>query len=168
MGKNYSGTGVDTNIIGRLRIEGMPEPECPAIQKIAVLDLSEESHGNANGVGLMDVTTKKLVDKIDRHATYLNCTTTGFLIRGATPVWLDTEREMTALLLRSLGEKKPEEIRLVQIPDTLHLTDFFVSEALLPEIEASDEMTVTAPLAPMAFDEHGNLVYRIGRAAVHR
>ncbi len=171
MGKNYSGTGVDTNIIGRLRIEGVPEPERPAIQKIAVLDLSEESHGNANGVGLMDVTTKKLVDKIDRHATYLNCTTTGFLIRGATPVWLDTERETTELMLRSLGEKNPEEIRLMQIPDTLHLTDFFASEALLPEILAntsSDEMIVTVPPVPMAFDGQGDLLHRIGRVGAHR
>lgn len=168
MGKNYSGTGVDTNVIGRMRIEGVPEPERPAIQKIAVLDLSEESHGNANGIGLMDVTTKKLVDKIDRHATYLNCATTGFLIRGAIPVWQDTEREMTELMLRSLGGKNPKELRLVQIPDTLHLTDFFVSEALLPEIEANEEMTVTAPPVPMAFDGHGSLVHRIGRAGAHR
>lgn len=167
MGKNYSGTGVDTNIIGRLRIEGVPEPESPAIQKIAVLDLSEESHGNANGVGLMDVTTRRLVDKIDRHATYLNCTTTGFLIRGAIPVYLDTERETMELMVRSLGEKKPEDVRLIQIPNTLHLTDMFVSEALLPEIEAMPDVEVIEPPSPMTFDERGDLARRIGGVARH-
>lgn len=164
MGKNFSGTGVDTNIIGRLRIEGDSEPDSPAIQKIAILDISEESHGNANGVGLMDVATKKLVDKIDRHATYLNCTTTGFLIRGAIPVYLDTERESLELMMRSLGEKKPEDVRLIQIPNTLHLTDMFVSEALLPEVEAMSDVRVTETASSMTFDVDGNLVRRIGRA----
>ena len=163
MGKNYSGTGVDTNIIGRLRIEGVPEPESPAIQKIAVLDLSEESHGNANGIGLLDVTTDRLVSRMDLHATYLNCTTTGFLIRGATPVHLPTEREAIELMLRSLGGKRPEEVRLIQIPNTLHLTECLVSEALLPEIGRNLDVEVLGEPTALAFDDKGELVHRIGR-----
>jgi hypothetical protein len=162
MGKNYSGTGIDTNIIGRLRIEGVPEPKIPAIQKIVVLDLSEESHGNANGIGLADAVTKKLAEKMDRYVTYLNCVTTGFMIRGATPVYMDTERETIDLAIRSLGAKKPEEIRLIQIPDTLHLTECFVSEALLPEIEALPETEIIGELTDMKFGEDGNLIDRIG------
>lgn len=164
MGKNYSGTGVDTNIIGRLRIQGVPEPDSPAIGRIGVLDLSAESHGNANGVGLADAVTDKLVGKIDLHATYLNCTTTGFLMRGATPVHLPTEREMTELMLRSLGGKRPEEIRLVQIPNTLHLTECFVSEALLPEVAKNSKIQVISDPMAMEFDQNGDLVHRIGRA----
>lgn len=163
MGKNYSGTGVDTNIIGRLRIEGVPEPDFPAIQKIAVLDISEESHGNANGIGLMDVTTRRLVDKIDRHATYLNCTTTGFLIRGATPVYLDTEREMMELMLRSLGEKEPSAVRLAQIPNTLHLSECLVSEALLPELRGCPDVEILDAPEPMRFTAAGALARRLGR-----
>jgi hypothetical protein len=163
MGKNYSGTGIDTNIIGRLRIEGVPEPEVPAIQKIVVLDLSDESHGNANGIGLADAATKKLVEKIDRYVTYLNCVTTGFMIRGATPVYMETERETIDLAIRSLGVKKPEEIRLIQIPNTLHLTECFVSEALLPEVEALPETEIVGELADMKFGEDGNLIDRIGK-----
>ncbi|MDR1943249.1 MAG: hypothetical protein LBQ19_00340, partial [Synergistaceae bacterium] len=105
MGKNYSGTGLDTNIIGRLRIEGVPEPPSPEIKRVAVLDLSAESHGNANGVGLADLATKKLVDSIDKRATFLNCATTGFFMRGAVPVHFDTEREVVEVMLKSLAPK---------------------------------------------------------------
>lgn len=163
MGKNYSGTGVDTNIIGRLRIEGVPEPERPSIQKIAVLDLSEESHGNANGLGMMDLTTKKLVDKIDRKATYLNCITTGFLMRGAIPVYCDTEKELMEVLLRSLGSKPADEVRLFQIPDTLHLTECLASAALLPELEALPHVEVKGVPERIAFTPSGSLARRIGR-----
>lgn len=162
MGKNYSGTGVDTNIIGRLRIDGMPEPEYPSVKKIAVLGLSEESHGNANGLGLMDMTTKKLVESIDRKATYLNCVTTGFLNRGAIPMYCDTEREMMELLFRSLGAKAPRDIRLVQIPNTLHLTECFVSGALLSEIKSSLCAEVVDGPFEMDFDEAGDLTNRLG------
>lgn len=163
MGKNFSGTGVDTNIVGRLRIEGVPEPETPAIQKIAVLDLSPESHGNANGVGLTDVTTQRLVDKIDREATYLNCATTGFLIRCATPVYMATERASIELLLRSLGARRPEDIRLIQIPNTLHLAEFFASEALLPELKGVPGLCFGGEPFEMTFDDTGDLTHRIGR-----
>lgn len=163
MGKNYSGTGIDTNIIGRLRIEGVPEPELPAIEKIAVLALSEESHGNANGIGLADITTKALAESIDRKATYLNCATTGFMIRGATPAYMDTERESLELMMKSLGEKASGPVRIIQIPNTLHLTDIFVSGPVLDQIRDMEGVTVTEPPAPMEFDQAGRLVRRIGR-----
>jgi hypothetical protein len=163
IGKNYSGTGMDTNIIGRLRLNGVPEPESPSIQKIAVLDMSEDSHGNANGIGFADITTKRLVEKIDRDATNLNCATTGFLSRGATPIYLDTEREMMELLLNSLSVKKQEEIRLIQISDTLRLERCLVSEALKQEIENNPNAEITSPFEEMSFDEDGRLSCRLLR-----
>jgi hypothetical protein len=163
IGKNYSGTGMDTNIIGRLRIQGVPEPESPSIQKIAALALSEESHGNANGIGLADLTTKRLVDSIDRQATNLNCVTTGFLARGATPVYADTEREMIEMLMRCLGPKPPEEARIIQISDTLHLGECLVSEALADEINALPDAAFTSPFEDMSFDAEGRIERRILR-----
>jgi hypothetical protein len=161
MGKNYSGTGIDTNIIGRLRIEGVPEPASPCIEKIAVLGLSEESHGNANGVGLADVATKDLVECIDRNATNFNCGTTGFLTRGATPVWLDTEREMMELLRRCFGTKNEEDLRLIQISDTLHLEEFLVSEALKDEMENNANVEIVSGFEEMTFDRAGRLSRRL-------
>jgi hypothetical protein len=162
MGKNYSGTGIDTNVIGRMRIDGVPEPEFPSIRRVAVLDLSEESHGNANGIGLADLTTKRLADKIDRRATYLNCATTGFLNRGALPPHPATEREMMELLMLSLGSKRAGDVRLVQVHDTLNLSDFLVSEALVPDIEALPNAEVLGEPGEMFFDGHGNLTRRVG------
>jgi hypothetical protein len=167
MGKNYSGTGLDTNIIGRLRIQGVPEPESPAIKRIAVLELSEESHGNANGVGLADIVTKKLVDGIDPGATYLNCVTTGFLIRGATPVYFDTERGVMEAMFASLGSKPASEVRLIQIPNTLHISECLASGALLRELEAAPDIQIIPPAEPMKFTGDGRLVKRLKVCGKH-
>ncbi|MDR1885195.1 MAG: hypothetical protein LBQ56_02890 [Synergistaceae bacterium] len=161
MGKNYSGTGIDTNIIGRMRIEGVPEPASPDIKRVAVLGLSEESHGNANGIGLADVTTRRLVEGMDRDATYLNCATTGFLMRGAIPVYLDTERQMMELTLRSLGSPQPSDVRLMQIHDTLRLTCCLASEALLPELASLRNVEILGEPEEMTFDSDGNLSPRV-------
>lgn len=93
MGKNFSGTGVDTNIIGRLRITGEAEPASPKIRYVSVLDLTEESHGNATGIGLVDFTTQKLVDKVDRKATYLNNLTTTFVTGPFCPRGMTRSRK---------------------------------------------------------------------------
>lgn len=162
MGKDFSGTGIDTNVIGRMRIEGVDDPKRPAIKCVAVLDLSEGSHGNANGIGLTDVATRALVDKIDARATYLNCSTTGFLMRGSIPPHMDTERESLALALRSIGAAAGE-VRAIQIPNTLHLREMFVSEPVLREMELSGLARVVEPLSPMTFDADGRLSRRIGR-----
>jgi nickel-dependent lactate racemase len=81
IGKNISGTGMDTNIIGRLMIRGEREFERPRVDKIVALDLTDESHGNAIGVGLSDITVRRLVKKINYQATYANVLTSGFLNR---------------------------------------------------------------------------------------
>lgn len=160
MGKNFSGTGMDTNIISRFRIEGLDEPETPRVARIAVLALSEESHGNANGVGLADITTQALVDAMDRRATYLNCVTTGFLNRGAIPVHGSDERSSLEMLVRSLGERDARRLRLVQIPNTLRIGEIFVSESVLCDLR--EDVDVIEPLAPMTFDGAGRLARRIG------
>lgn len=78
MGKAYSGTGMDTKVIGRMKVFGEKEPVSPVINKIAVLNLADSSYGNALGIGLADLTTRKLVDKIDYNAMYVNTLHTTF------------------------------------------------------------------------------------------
>jgi len=162
MGKNFSGTGVDTNIIGRLRITGEPEMESPRIRYVSVLDLSEASHGNATGVGLVDFVTRRLVDKIDRKATYLNNLTTTFVTRAFTPLWFDTDREMLETMMFCLRSVPLAETRLILIPNTLYLADCYVSEAILPELADTGRFEVVGPLRELAFDAQGNLISRIG------
>ncbi|WP_371367174.1 hypothetical protein SRRS_12400 [Sporomusa rhizae] len=152
MGKNFSGTGIDTNIIGRIRIQGVPEPSRPAVKRIAVLDLSEESHGNATGIGLADFVTQRLVDKMDRQATYLNCLTSTFVMRAATPIYYEDDRKLFEAIQYSLSSIPPEELRVVVIPNTLFLTECMVSEAVAKELTSREEISIVGEPEPMEFD----------------
>lgn len=160
MGKNYSGTGVDTNIIGRIRIEGDPEPPKPAIKRVGILDLSEASHGNAHGMGLADFTTKRLVDKVDRQKTYLNSITSTFVIRSAIPMYFDTERELWEGALLSLGSPGVDELRAAIIPNTLFITELWVSEAIMKELKDQPGIQILEQ-KELTFDGAGNISLRI-------
>ncbi|NDV18372.1 DUF362 domain-containing protein [Pseudodesulfovibrio sp. JC047] len=162
MGKNYSGTGLDTNIVGRLRIQGGAEPVAPVIHYVSVLDLSEASHGNATGIGLADFTTRKLVDKIDRKATYLNCLTTTFVARAFLPLFLDTEEETLKTMMHCLRNTPLDEVRMVCVPNTLYLTDCYVSEALIPELSGKERFDIVGSPQEVTFDADGRLQLRLG------
>ncbi len=147
IGKNYSGTGMDTNIIGRLPIPGEAQPTSPLIYVIVVLDLSEATAGNANGMGLADITTAKLASKINFHDTYVNVLTAGLvgLCKGGMPIVLPTARDAIATALKVCGQPEQDQIRLVRIPNTLHLEELLVSAALLPEVEANPNLELLGP-----------------------
>lgn len=160
MGKNYSGTGVDTNIIGRIRIEGDPEPALPAIKRVGILDLSAASHGNAHGMGLADFTTRRLVEKVDRSKTYLNSLTSTFVIRSAIPMYFDTERELWEGALLSLGSPEPGVLRAAIIPNTLFISELWVSAAVMGELRGQPGIAVLEQQA-LYFDEAGNIGLKI-------
>jgi hypothetical protein len=157
MGKNYSGTGMDTNIIGRLRLQGIPEPEEPRIQYLAVLDLSEASHGNATGVGLADFTTRRLVEKIDQEATYLNCLTSGGPGRAAVPMTLPDDEDLFEAVWKALKPESLAEVRVAVVDNTLHLGELWVSEALVEEVEGRDGAEVVGEPVPLRFDSRGRM-----------
>jgi hypothetical protein len=157
MGKNYSGTGMDTNIIGRMRIEGIPEPEKPVIKYLGVLNLSKESHGNANGVGLADFTTESLVADIDREATYLNGLTSGFAIRCAIPITFKNDHKLLEGAMKALKVKDPATMRLVYVKNTLHLEEVWVSEPVYEEIKDKPNVTRINGPASLLFDESGRI-----------
>lgn len=158
MGKNYSGTGIDTNIVGRARVHGVPEPARPRIKRIAVLDLSAASHGNATGVGLADFVTQRLVDKIDRDATYLNCLTSTFIMRAAIPMHFAPDTRLLDAALASLGAADPASLRVVVIPSTLFLEHCLVSPPIAAELAASPACRVAPDGEDLAFDDAGNLI----------
>jgi len=153
MGKDISGVGIDTNIIGRIRISGQTEPASPVITIIAVLDLTDESHGNATGVGLSDVITKKLYDKIDFRAMYTNVVTSSFLERGKVPVVASNGREAFETGLRSCGYLKENEERIIRIKDTLHLDEMYVSQPVLNDIAGNSQIEIVARNVEMFNEE---------------
>ncbi|MFQ6042638.1 MAG: lactate racemase domain-containing protein [Candidatus Poribacteria bacterium] len=157
MGKNISGTGMDTKVIGRLMQNFEPEPEKPAILRIFVRDLTEESNGNACGVGLADFTTTRLVEKIDRRATYMNSITALGPQKVRTPVYYDTDREAVESALETIGLTKPKDCRVVRIESTLHLREVEISESLLPAAQEKSDLEIMGEPGEMEFDEDGNL-----------
>ena len=153
MGKNISGTGMDSNVIGiGRRIGGSHKPE---VARLVVLDLTEESHGNALGVGLADLTTRRLVDKIDLRATYTNVITTGFFGSAKLPMILESDQEALAVALTGYD---PATVRLAVIKNTLELEEMAISEGLLEAARSQPRLTVLEPLGPLRFDEDGRLL----------
>jgi uncharacterized protein (DUF362 family) len=142
MGKNISGTGMDVNVIGRMRMAGVPEPERPFIARIVVLDLTDESHGNATGIGLADFTTARLVEKIDRGATYLNCITSGNVQRAMLPIVLPGDQEAFEAALRSLGAEDTCRLRGAIIKNTLELEYLWVTANLVGELACREGVEI--------------------------
>ncbi len=156
MGKNYSGTGMDNNVIGRFRVQGEPEPASPSYTRIAVLDLSSESHGNANGIGLADFVTSRLLSRVDFPATHLNSLTTSFVQRTMLPMVMDTDRAAIGAAIKTCNLPPDRSPRVVWIRNTLHLVDFRVSQSLSPSLEGREDIEIRGP-ALLSFDEQGNL-----------
>lgn len=135
MGKDISGSGMDSNIIGRLMIRGQPEPESPSVGTLVVTDLTEATHGNAAGMGFADVITKRLADKIDYPVMSENVITSTFLERGKTPLVAPTAEKAYEIALRACGLADASRARVVRIQDTLHLDEVYVSASVYQELQ---------------------------------
>lgn len=158
MGKNFSGTGMDTNLIGRMRILGEPEPASPRVKYLLVRDLSEATHGNAAGIGLADLTTRRLFEKIDIRVTNENVATATTLARAAIPIVLDNDRAAVETALRANWGVAPEAARIVHIANTLDVEHVRVSEALRGEVQDAECFEILGDRQPLRFDPEGGLV----------
>ena len=156
MGKDISGTGMDPNIIGRIRIRNEKEPETPDITNIIVTDLSEASHGNALGMGLADFITRRLSEKIDFLATYENILTSTFTERGKMPMVADTDRGAIEYAFRSQGLIKPEDTGIIRIKNTLCLSELYVSGSVYERVKDQPQIEVIGSYGDL-LDEQGAL-----------
>lgn len=157
IGKEISGSGLDTNVIGRIKIPGVPDPPRPRITAIVALDLTPASHGNAIGIGLCDVVSRKLVDKMDPGATYTNAITSGFYERGKIPITLPNDALAVHTAISRLPPEAQAAPRLIRIPDTLHIAEMWVAEALVPEARELG-LELIGDLVPLRFDETGTIL----------
>lgn len=159
MGKNKSGSGMDTTVIGRMMIRGSEEPASPSIANLVVLDLSDASHGNATGVGLADFVPFRVLEKLDLRSTYINAMTSGLggPQRGQVPMAMPTDRDAVAAALLTCGRADLDAATLVRMRDTLDLEVLLVSESLRAVVEADDALEVLGDARPMAFDADGQL-----------
>ena len=153
MGKNISGTGMDTNIIGMWRRNGGPKD--PNFRVLAVLDLTPDSHGNASGVGLADLIPERLRAKIDWHATYTNCLTAGNFAAAKQPVTLASDREV---IETGLMGKNAATARVAWIQNTLELETLWLSPALLEEVDKTQTLTQVGKVQEVQFTDDGALL----------
>ncbi len=157
LGKNYSGTGLDPNVIGRQRVETMPDLPRPVVTRLAVLDLSAETRGNGLGIGLADLTTDRLVRGLDPVPMRVNSLTSNFLTRARVPLALPTDRDVIATCLDTCWRSERSEARLVMIPNTLELTSLWVTRPLAAEVEAHPGLSFESEFTPIPLDNEGRL-----------
>jgi len=148
IGKTYSGTGMDTNVIGRRGVHGYEDLTQPKIKIIAALKLSGQAQGNALGVGLSDFITRRLRDSIDEKKTFINAFTTGDMQRMAIPCTLKDDEELIGKISERFGNS-----RWILIPNTLHLEKIFVSEDLAKELQGHPRCRISSTPTPLSFSD---------------
>jgi len=155
IGKDVSGDGMDPNITGRYPT---PYPTGgPEVSKMVVLDLTEKTGGNANGVGTADFTTKRLVNKTDFQALYANGITSTVVRPNAIPMTLDCDLDAIRAAVKTSNALDLSKIRLVRIKNTLQLGEIMISEAMLPDALSLANVAVCSEPFEMQFDDLGNL-----------
>ena len=153
MGKNISGAGMDPNVIGFWRREGGPRK--PDFRILIVLNLTPHSHGNATGIGMADLTTRRMIDQIDWNATYTNVFTSGVLRSARMPIPLENDRAAVEAALARVPD--PAKARMVRIVNTGELETFWASEAILPELQKHADVTVDREALVLSFNENMRL-----------
>ncbi|WP_435073949.1 DUF362 domain-containing protein [Halorubrum sp. HHNYT27] len=134
IGKEISGAGMDTNVIGRYRVLNAPDPETPDIDLIYVRGLTEATKGNGNGIGLADLTRQAAIDQLDLKKTYANALTSGSLSKSKLPVVAPDDEFALRTALAALGGYDPETVRIVWIQNTQDLGEFRVSDAVVDDL----------------------------------
>jgi hypothetical protein len=159
IGKDISGSGMDTNIVGRKRaFRTGPAPEdLPAMRHIFVRGLSARTHGNAAGIGNADFTTTRLIQSMNYRATVINCLTAGYPEGANLPVHFETDREVLDAALAIIGTRRPQDARIVRIRNTLHLEEVEISEPCLAEPSKATASSVVDPARALSFGADGNL-----------
>ena len=157
LGKNYSGSGMDPNVIGRLMVETQADFDRPRITRLAVLDVSEESHGNIVGIGFADLTTERLVSRMDGDAFRINVLTACMLERARIPITLPTDRDVFTAALDTCWRIEWSDARVVLIPNTLEVNTLWVSPALEAEVRAHPHLAFEGSFEAIPFSPDGTL-----------
>lgn len=154
IGKDISGNGMDTNIVGRF---GKMDATMPRINRIFVRDLTDQTHGNATGIGLADVTTLRLIDKIDMESTRINCLASMCPELGKIPIAFRNDYEALTSLAKMIGDQH-HQLKVVWIKNTLELEECFISTAYLDEIKERVNIDQLSYETPLQFDHELNLL----------
>jgi hypothetical protein len=160
MGKEISGEGIDPNVVGRDIIAYGAKRPFPKITRIFVRDLTEASEGSAVGIAQADFTTERLVNKIDFHATAINCLTACAPEAGKIPLAYANDRDAIEAALMTLRPAEVADLRIVQIKNTMALMTLLVSTACLPAVKEKPGILVDTDALTLTFGDDGNLIAR--------
>lgn len=155
LGKEFSGAGMDPHVTGRAswpHVKVGPEPD-----RIVVLDLSERSHGNAVGMGMADICTRRFFDKIKLDICYTNALTAGGSQGVRIPMIMDSDKLAIQAAVRTCAVHDPGKIRVVRIPNTQHIDDIYISESMVEEAICHSNISILGSMTEFSFDEAGNL-----------
>lgn len=160
IGKNISGAGMDTKVIGRMMVKGQKEPPYPNIGRIVVRSVTEASHGNAIGIGLADFTTRKVVEGIDLHAMALNAISSASPEQGRIPCVTETEEEALTAALTTLGYEPADfsKAKMIYIKNTGAMETMAVSQALFEELKDNPNIALLRPAEELRFSSDGELL----------
>jgi hypothetical protein len=159
MGKDISGTGFDTKVVGRIGLPLVtPEPESPKIKRIVVCDLTEGSEGNAVGVGIVDIITQRLLDKIDMEALNINTITGVCPEMGKIPLTMKNDREAIEIAIKCVGLIPKNQLKVMRIKNTARLSEVDVSQAYQEELAKRSDLEVVMGNRAMGFDTDSNLL----------
>lgn len=158
IGKNISGSGMDPNATGRPNT-GLPGFEdVPDINQIVVRDLTEATHGNATGLSGADVTTQRVVSKMDWSMTYVNIVTSGIISGAKLPLVADTDQQAIAIALRGCARVQPEQARIARARNTLELGEIWLTETMLDQVETNPKLEAVGEPFDAVFDQDGALL----------
>lgn len=158
IGKNVSGSGLDTNVVGRKFNDHAAAPdERPKVRRIIVRGLTAATHGNAVGIGIAEFCKTSVIEQMDRQSTWLNGLTAGHVSAAMQPLHYATDRELLEAAMSTLGLVEPPNARLMWIKNTLDLAEVACSTAYLDEAKRGTDLQILAPPAPLPLDSAGNL-----------
>lgn len=160
IGKHISGTGIDTNVIGRMNIHGEPEPTSPSITRVYVRSLTKKTDGNGLGIGLADFIHEEAVKALDIDETYINAITGSEPERARIPMTLPNDRTALLAAYSTTGVQSPELMRIARITNTMEPNEILVSAPIANEFEEQPDIDV-GPLQPLEF-ANGNLCGNVG------
>jgi hypothetical protein len=158
MGKNLSGSGLDTNVIRRDTVCGFIQPAANAVRQIYVRSLHPLSYGNASGIGLADYVHDRLVSAVDSKTTWINAMTALTPGNARVPIHFPTDREALSAAVQTSGCPDPRNLKVLWIKNTLSCESLLASGAYLEEARTRKDLVTESQPSPMAFDEHGDLL----------
>ena len=161
IGKEISGAGMDPAVVGRVGIRSVPDPGKPFVNKLAVLGVTEDSYGNAVGLGNADYTTRKVANGVDLLPMYMNSITAGGTEGARMPAVLPDDRTVLQAMVATCWRSDLDNVRLCQIRSTLHLHEILITPSLLTELEGRRDVQRLSDPAPLKFSAAGELLTRV-------